>query len=73
MQRKGRKMANENSESQRRTKNLKYLRISNRAEIIRCLAIVGPISRIKLSRQLGLSKMAISAIVTEMMEEVLIR
>jgi len=66
-------MANENSESQRRTKNLKYLRISNRAEIIRCLAIVGPISRIKLSRQLGLSKMAISAIVTEMMEEGLIR
>ena len=72
MKRKGKKMANENSESQRRTKNLKYLRISNRAEIIRSLAITGPISRIKLSRQLGLSKMAISAIVSEMIEEGLI-
>ena len=66
-------MTNENADSQRRTKNLKYLRISNRAEIIRCLSIAGPISRIKLSRQLGLSKMAISAIVSEMIEEGLIR
>lgn len=66
-------MTNENPESQRRTKNLKYLRISNRAEIIRRLSVSGPISRAQLSRQLGLSKMAISAIVAEMIDEGLIK
>jgi len=65
-------MINKNTESPRRTKNLKYLRISNRAEIIRCLSIQGPISRIELARQLGLTKMAISSIVSEMIDEGLI-
>ena len=66
-------MSNENPESLRRTKNLKYLRISNRAEIIRSLIVSGPISRVELSRQLGLSKMAISAIVAEMIDEGLVK
>ena len=62
-------MIYKNTESPRRAKNLKYLRISNRAEIIRCLSIQGPISRIELASQLGLTKMAISSIVSEMIEE----
>ena len=66
-------MLKENPESLRRTKNLKYLRISNRAEIIRSLIVSGPISRVELSRQLGLSKMAISAIVAEMIDEGLVK
>ena len=66
-------MKNENPESLRRTKNLKYLRISNRAEIIRSLSVSGPISRVELSRQLGLSKMAISAIVADMIDEGLVK
>ena len=65
-------MIYKNTESPRRTKNLKYLRISNRAEIIRSLSILGPISRIELARQLGLTKMAISSIVSEMIEEGLV-
>jgi len=65
-------MIYKNTESPRRAKNLKYLRISNRAEIIRCLSIQGPISRIELASQLGLTKMAISSIVSEMIEEGLI-
>ncbi|MEI8200705.1 MAG: ROK family transcriptional regulator [Eubacteriales bacterium] len=65
-------MIYKNSESPRRAKNLKYLRISNRAEIIRCLSIQGPISRIELASQLGLTKMAISSIVSEMIEEGLV-
>lgn len=65
-------MIYKNTDSPRKTKNLKYLRISNRAEIIRCLSIQGPISRIELASQLGLTKMAISSIVTEMIDEGLI-
>jgi|GEM_PF-312198 len=65
-------MIYKNTESPRRAKNLKYLRISNRAEIIRCLSIQGPISRIELASQLGLTKMAISSIVSEMIEEGLV-
>jgi len=65
-------MIYKNTESPRRAKNLKYLRISNRAEIIRRLSIQGPISRIELANQLGLTKMAISSIVSEMIEEGLV-
>jgi predicted NBD/HSP70 family sugar kinase len=65
-------MPKEIMESQRKTKNLKYLRISNRAEIIRCLSMQGPTCRVDLARQLGLTKMAISSIIAEMLEEGLV-
>ncbi len=65
-------MPKEIMESQRKTKNLKYLRISNRGEIIRCLSIQGPTCRVELARQLGLTKMAISSIIAEMLEEDLV-
>ncbi|MBC8533270.1 ROK family protein [Yeguia hominis] len=53
-------------------KNMQFLRKSNRATIIKHLATQGPSSRIELSSQLGLTKMAVSNIVAEMIEEKLI-
>lgn len=53
-------------------KNPQYLRDSNRAEILRYLATKGTSSRIELSKQLKLTKMAISTIVSELLEENLI-
>lgn len=59
-------------EAKRKTKNLKYLRIANRAEVIRHLATRGPSTRMELTRRLGLTKMAISTIIAEMSDENLI-
>jgi N-acetylglucosamine repressor len=53
-------------------KNPQYLRDSNRAEILRYLATKGTSSRIELSKQLKLTKMAISTIVSELLEDNLI-
>jgi predicted NBD/HSP70 family sugar kinase len=50
-------------------KNPQYLRDSNRAEILRYLATKGTASRIELSKQLRLTKMAISTIVSELLDE----
>lgn len=50
-------------------KNPQYLRDSNRAEILRYLATKGIASRIEISNQLKLTKMAISTIVTELLNE----
>lgn len=55
--------------STRKPKNIQYLRNSNRAEIIRRLATKGLISRTALASELQLTKMAISTIVTELIEE----
>jgi predicted NBD/HSP70 family sugar kinase len=52
----------------RKAKNLQYIRKSNRAEIFRSLAAGRPATRLELADQLGLSKMAISNIIKELME-----
>lgn len=51
-----------------RPKNMQYLRNQNRAAILKRLAVNGPTSRQELSIGLGLTKMAISTIVGEMLE-----
>ncbi|HEY5583664.1 MAG TPA: ROK family protein [Ruminiclostridium sp.] len=53
----------------KKPRNTQYLRDSNRAEILRYLATKGTASRIGLSNQLRLTKMAISTIVAELLEE----
>jgi len=55
-----------------KTRNLRYLRAMNRAGILHRLATGGPSTRRELTAQLGLTKMAISTITTEMMAEGLI-
>lgn len=55
-----------------KVKNMQFLRNANRAAIIKRLATQETVSRIELSSQLGLSKMAVSNIVSEMIEEHLI-
>lgn len=50
-------------------KNLKYLRMNNTTEILKVLTIEGPSSRSDLASRLGLSKMTITNIVTELMRE----
>ena len=54
------------------TKNLQYLKFSNQASIYKLLATLGPASRAELSRILGLSRMAITNLVSEMMQSGLI-
>ena len=49
-------------------KNLRYLRENNTKEVIRYLAIHGGTSRIQLSKELGLSKMTITNIVSDLLE-----
>ena len=58
--------------NRRKAKNLQYIRTANRAEVFRCLAISGPATRMELAEQLGLSKMAISNIVNELIDEALV-
>lgn len=55
--------------SRRKAKNLQYIRKSNRAEVFRCLAAGTTTTRLELAEQLGLSKMAISNIIRELMAE----
>lgn len=52
-----------------RTKNLQFLRISNRASIIKALALGYASSRIELATHLGLSKMAISTLVNDLIAD----
>lgn len=47
-------------------KNLKYLRENNTREVLKHLALHGDCSRIKLSKELGLSKMTITNIVNDL-------
>lgn len=61
-------MKSENRGS-KKPKNTQYLRDSNRAEILRYLATKGTANRMGLSKQLRLTKMAISTIVSELLEE----
>lgn len=55
-----------------RARNMQFLRSSNRAAIIKRLATGGAVSRIVLASELGLTKMAVSNIVAELMEEQLV-
>lgn len=52
-----------------KTKNMQYLRTSNRSAIIKHLVISGSASRVELSNNLGLTKMAISSIVSDLIAE----
>lgn len=47
-------------------KNLRYLRENNTREVLKYLALYGDSSRIKLSKELGLSKMTITNIVNDL-------
>ena len=57
------------NESKRKAKNLQYIRMANRAEVIRFLSMQHEATRLTLAGHLGLSKMAISNIVGEMLAE----
>ncbi|MDD3278599.1 MAG: ROK family transcriptional regulator [Lachnospiraceae bacterium] len=59
----------ENKRKKAKAKNLQFLRNTNRAAIIRELVLGNANSRIELSKQLGLSRMAISAMVNELIEQ----
>lgn len=59
-------------DTKRKIKNPQYIRLSNRAEIIRNLSIYHEATRLKLASHLGLSKMAISNIINEMLAEGLV-
>lgn len=52
-----------------KTKNLQYLKSSNQAAIYKHLATNGPTSRAELSREFGLSRMAITNLVSDMIQE----
>ena len=65
-------MAVMSNESKRKAKNLQYIRTANRAEVIRFLSMHRESTRLTLARHLGLSKMAISNIVREMLAEGLV-
>jgi len=54
------------SERIRATRNLKYLRTSNRAEVLRLLATEGSATRLTLAKRLGLTKMAVGMIASEL-------
>jgi len=60
------------NESKRKAKNLQYIRMANRAEVIRFLSMQREATRLTLAGHLGLSKMAISNIVSEMLAENLV-
>lgn len=55
-----------------KTKNMQFLRITNRATIMKYLVMNGHASRVELSSHLGLSKMAISSIITDLIHEGLV-
>ncbi len=57
------------SSNGRKAKNLQYIRNANRASVFRYLALNISATRSDLTRYLGLSKMAISNIVSELLEE----
>lgn len=65
-------MAVMSNESKRKAKNLQYIRMANRAEVIRFLSMQHESTRLTLAVHLGLSKMAISNIVGEMLTEGLV-
>jgi len=50
-------------------KNLKFLRQNNTKEVLKYLALKGDTSRIKLAKELGLSKMTITNIVNDLQSE----
>ena len=54
------------SERIRAARNLKYLRLSNRAEVLRLLATEGAATRLTLAKRLGLTKMAVGMIASEL-------
>ena len=51
------------------TKNMQFLRTSNRAAIIKALALGEASNRVELSSHLGLSKMAISGLINDLVAE----
>lgn len=57
------------SNNGRKAKNLQYIRNANRASVFRYLALNNSATRSDLTKYLGLSKMAISNIVSELLEE----
>ena len=59
-------------ESKRKAKNLQYIRMSNRAEVIHYLSIHQDATRLTLANHLGLTKMAVSNIIGEMLSEDLV-
>ncbi len=63
---------NDKYRSSIKPKNPQYLRNTNRAEILRYLVTKGTASRIELSKNLNLTKMGISKIVSELQQDNLI-
>ena len=59
-------------DKKRKAKNLQYIRTANRSEVIRFLSMQKEATRLELAEHLGLSKMAVSNIVSEMLEEGLV-
>ena len=59
-------------DKKRKAKNLQYIRSANRAEVIRILSVQKEATRLELAEHLGLSKMAVSNIVGEMLAEGLV-
>ncbi len=55
-------------EMEKKGKNLRYLRENNTREVLKYLALNGDCSRIKLSKELGLSKMTITNIVNDLIK-----
>lgn len=53
---------------EKKGKNLRYLRENNTREVLKYLALNGDCSRIKLSKELGLSKMTITNIVNDLLK-----
>ncbi len=60
------------SERTRAARNLKYLRTSNRAEVLRLLATEGAATRLALAKRLGLTKMAVGMIASELQKSGLV-
>ena len=56
-------------EKKKKVKNLQFLKDANRASVIKELALKNAQSRIELSNRLGLSRMAISGIVNDLIGE----
>ena len=54
---------------EKKGKNLRFLRENNTREVLKYLALIGDCSRIKLSKELGLSKMTITNIVNDLLKD----
>lgn len=54
------------------SKNMQYLRIHNRGDVIRMLALHRAVNRSELALQLKLSKMAVGNIITELIESAIV-